>query len=171
MSLEQAILDHAAAIRELAAAFVQSQQNSAAALAKLQEAYAAGTPREEAAANQAQRDAEIEAVQKVDADDIKKAVEKVEADAKAETGKSDAGSAAQQPSGDTAGSAKEKAGIEQKALDYETDVKPVLVKLASAKGKDELTKLIKSFGVAKATELNAEQLAQALDQAKKLLAA
>lgn len=96
---------------------------------------------------------------------IQAALEAAKADAES---KKNAGAAATQTSTDanTAGSATAPA-----ALDYEKDVKPVLVELAATKGKPELTKLVKSFGVDKASELKAEQLADVLGQARALMAA
>lgn len=190
MSLEQAINDHAAAIndhaaaiRELAAAFIQSANARNDASAALEKAYAeatvAGGESKESVKPNTAREAINEALaaakggrnkgdKQADAD-LEQAVSKVEADAKKNAG---AAGTATSTAGGTAGPAEEQGGTDQaEPLSYEKDVKPVLVKLAGAKGKDELTKLVKSFGVGKATELSAEQLPRVLEQATKLLAA
>ena len=174
MSLEQAINDHAAAIRELAYSISMIASGGSVTVGHARTVVAPADSKELVAAAerkspnvgalarhgvpQVQPDAELE-----------QAVQKVEAAAKKNAGAVDT---ATSTAGGTAGSAGEQGGTDQaEPLSYEKDVKPVLVKLAGAKGKDELTKLVKSFGVGKATELSAEQLPEVLEQANKLLAA
>ncbi len=114
--------------------------------------------------------------------ELEQAVEKVEAAAKKPSAKSsdakasseasaEAGAASSDPKPDASGAAEPEdtqAGAEP--LSYEKDVKPVLIKLAGARGKQALTDLIASFGVLKADKLNAEQLVAAKAQAEALIA-
>lgn len=170
MSLENSINEMAAAIRMLAesisgAARANAHGQIAAALGDCATAVAEVVEKtaevapitvtlsaedKKAIREEAKRDAELE-----------KAVEQVEAEAK-----KPAGSAENKAPANTAGSVTEPA-----TLDYEKDVKPVLIKYASAKGKPELSAFVKSFGVDKATELKPEQLADVLAQANAALAA
>lgn len=180
MSLENAILEHAAAIRELAAAFIQLSQVGAP-VSQLREAYAAGkdvgksvgargptadekprgTTKNEAADNQAKIEAERDA-------ELEQAVTRVEADAKKNAGAADTQTST---AGDTAGSATGAAGTEQaEPLSYEKDVKPLLVEYARVTDKDTMTKYVRSFGVQKAPELPADKFAEIIAGAKNLIA-
>lgn len=192
MSIESVFTDLAAAIRELAQSNIKAAQinaDSTVALASAYQgsmaAYATGgnpllieqapgnlTPGLDVAATPP--DEEIEkAVQQVESEaTMTRAIPKAELQAALDAAKAEAkknaGAAGTQTStgADTAGYATAPA-----ALDYEKDVKPVLVQLASAKGKPELTKLVKSFGVDKANEIKPELLADVVAQAQALMAA
>lgn len=199
MSIEHTIADLAAAIRELAAT-VKESNNSRASTAEFAEGLArlsmGGNPiltegvltnvRGNTIEQVAERFGvdpkdvpedvpsstiikETEKAAQLVASDAKHAIQAALDAAKADAeAKKNAGAAATQTSTDanTAGSATAPA-----ALDYEKDVKPVLVQLAAAKGKPELAKLVKSFGVEKAAELKPEQLVEVLGQARALMAA
>lgn len=178
MSLENAILDHAAALRELAAAFVTSATARNQASAVLEKAYAQSSSAAESKGHieitiSDEEKQKIRDAAKKDAE-LEEAVQKVEAEAKARDEKADAkknaGAADTQTStgGATAGSVEEQGSAD---LDYEKHVKPILIKLASAKGKPEMTALVQSFGVTKATELKGAQLAQIVAKANALMAA
>jgi len=175
MSFEAALNNHAEAIRELAAALRERNAPLAALAGQAQTAIQAITEDMKAGGT----------VDNFGADnELEQAVEKVEAAAKEESPGRKAINAALEaarsaakeekaadPKPAASGAAEPEAtpaGAEP--LSYEKDVKPVLIKLAGAKGKQALTDLIASFGVPKADKLNAEQLVEAKKQAEKLIA-
>lgn len=57
------------------------------------------------------------------------------------------------------------------ALNYEKEVRPVLVKVSTAKGRDALVALLAKFDVTKGDQLKASQLDKVLAAANELLAA
>lgn len=57
------------------------------------------------------------------------------------------------------------------ALDYNKDVKPLLVKVSTAKGREALVGLLQKFGVAKGDQLPQDKLAAVVAEANTLLAA
>ena len=65
------------------------------------------------------------------------------------------------PSAPEAPAASTASSGEPASLDYDRDVKPLIVKLAASKGRDSVVAVLGKFGVAKGTELAAEQLADA----------
>lgn len=60
---------------------------------------------------------------------------------------------------------------EEVALNYEKEVRPALVKVSTAKGRDALVALLAKFEVTKGDQLKPSQLADALAAATELLAA
>lgn len=56
-----------------------------------------------------------------------------------------------------------------KAIDYEKDVRPVLVKVSTTAGRDALIALLKQFGVTKGDQLKVTQFQDALNAANALL--
>lgn len=159
MSMEQAILEHAAAIRELAAALTQRSApltalaNQAESTIKMVEQTLTGGNRILTG------DSEVE-----------KDVQKVDAEAKKEiAGKAD-------PKPDASGAAEQadtKAGAQPsdaKPLDYLKDVAPTLNKLAKA-NRDGLVALFAKYGAKKGAELKAEDYASVLGEATELLGA
>lgn len=63
------------------------------------------------------------------------------------------------------------AATEAAALDYATHVRPRLLKVSTAKGRDAVVGLLSKFGVEKGDQLKADQLADALAAANELLGA
>lgn len=59
----------------------------------------------------------------------------------------------------------------EEALNYEKEVRPALVKVSTAKGRDALVALLARFEVTKGDQLKPAQLADALAAANELLAA
>ena len=166
MSLENAIADHAAAIRELAAAILgtASAARVTGMLPAMEAAYGKtevkGTKQSEAAKNQEAIEAERE---------LEKSVAKVEAAAKNE-GKSAAGTAtAAADTQTTAGAADTATDAAQTSYDYAKDVAPVLTKVAQ-KSRDSLVALLAKFGAKKGNEIKADDYAAVLGAANELLA-
>jgi hypothetical protein len=163
MSLENAILEHAAAVRELALAIGQ-----------MGGAFAGGGPLV-VNSSVTTGDAEVkEAVAKLEGAAKKQKVESktttagaaspdVGAASKDAEVKNAAGAADQTPSGNTAGSAK--------ALDYTKDVKPTLVKYGAKMGKPALVALLGRFDARNGDSLKPEQLPEILAAAQEELAA
>lgn len=174
MSLEQAITDHAAAIRELAAAI---SGDAAARLRKagmmvgihLQEAMESGRKLKEATTDTT--------------DTIGQDVTKVETDAKAQQEKvmkmveADRKSAAKQAVADALAKAEaEKAKpveeddpLDAAPLDWDKDVRPAL--LAVGKDRDALVKLMAKYDVPKGGKAPAEKWADLLAEANAIVAA
>ncbi|MEC5161698.1 MULTISPECIES: hypothetical protein [unclassified Janthinobacterium] len=143
MSLENAILEHAAAIRELAAAMLG--RPAAAPIGNV--GVQATTPERTAKAD----DVELEA-----------AVDKVVVDAKKQ---SDAKPAAAPAEGATSKGEAE----EQPAITYE-DVKKYIIAL-SRKSRESATGMLAKFGAAKGPELKPEQFAEFVTAAQSELGA
>lgn len=166
MSLEQAITDHAAAIRELAAANLEVAAIMTATI-KSQLAQAAIS----APIGHAQGDDHMltaAALRDKKAADLEKSVAKVEAAAKNE-GKSAAGTAT--PAADTqntAGAADTATAEAQTSYDYAKDVQPLLVKVG--KNRDQLVALLKSFGAAKGADIKPADYAAVIAKANELIA-
>lgn len=57
-----------------------------------------------------------------------------------------------------------------KALDYEKDVRPLILKMGTAGKRDALVEILSGFGVAKGTELKPEQYAEVKDKLEAALA-
>ena len=57
------------------------------------------------------------------------------------------------------------------AIDYTKDVKPLLLKVSTSKGRDALVTLLAKFGVAKGDQLPADALGNVLAEVNELLAA
>lgn len=168
MSLEQAIIEHAAAIRELATALTQ---RAAPLMALADEAQAAIREIKESAI--ATGDAEVEKdVQKADAEKESPARAAINAALEAARAKKEA-----DPKPDASGAAKTKAtpdgaqsAADDKPLDYLKDVAPTLNKLAKA-NRDALVALFAKYGAKKGAELKAEDYAAVLGEATELLGA
>lgn len=188
MSLEDCIKDHAAAIRELAAAILGTASATritvghgpkikgtiteptdaqidaeidAADKKAIGNAIAEvkGTTKAEAAKNQEALEAERE---------LEKDVAKVEAAAK--NAASAAGTAtAAADTQTTAGAADTATAEAQTSYDYAKDVAPVLTKVAQ-KSRDNLVALLAKFGAKRGNELKADDYAAVLADANKLLA-
>lgn len=170
MSFENAILVHATALENLAAALA-ALTGTRADLAKVAEiADKAGADTaavekataeiEEMGSKSAAKDAELEqAVQKVE-----KAATAGKPKAKAETGAEKAKPAEQSDSG--AGSSDDAAP----ALDYAKDVRPVLLAAIKKAGKDQVQALINGFGVDKADKVDPAKYGELLAGAQKLAA-
>lgn len=184
MGLEQAILElaasiklHAASLAELAAANTKLAQNDDAKLEAYKDSlvnYSEGL---------------LAGGFKADTSELEQAVEKVEADAKTESPARKQLNAALEaaraekktidPKPDASGAA-EPADTNDGAqpddappLDYEKDVKPLLIKVASKCGKVVLADLLRGVGLPegqKGDKLDAKQLAAAKKQAEKLIA-
>ena len=132
MSLEQAILEHASALREVAAAIRERNAPINAVVAQISEAVEevknfATEPADQAKAEEVKPDAELET-----------AVQQVEQE-------------------------------EAAALDYKTDVRPVLLALNKAKGADALKGLLGKYGAATGDKLDAEHYAAIVADAKALI--
>jgi hypothetical protein len=65
----------------------------------------------------------------------------------------------------------EKTDASAAAIDYAKEVKPLLVKVSTAKGRDALVTLLAKFGVSKGDQLPQDQLAAVLTEINALLAA
>lgn len=187
MSLENAILEHAGAIRELAAALRERNVPLAAiageaqsAIKEIRDSMASAPMVTDTRAAEKIIHEELAKQQAGDAE-MEQAVEKVEKNAAAEQAR--AGSAAAKTSAKAAPSdpkpaasgAAEPAGTNDGAepLDYEKDVKPLLVTVAKERGKVALAELLKGVGLPegqKGHQLNAAQLVEAKKQAEKLIA-
>lgn len=145
MSLEESIQDHAAAIRELAAAILQSAKAVVSGAAPL---------RPNVSTTAAVSDAELEtAVSRVESDANaaqKRVMQKVEADRKPTPAEVKA-----EPAAD---------------LDYKKDVYPALVALGK-KDRAGLTSLLEQFGVKSGDKLAPAQFADVIAAAQKLTAA
>jgi hypothetical protein len=64
-----------------------------------------------------------------------------------------------------------KAKTEAPTLDYVKDVKPLLLKVSASKGRDALVSLLNEFGVDKGDKLPADKLPEVVAQVNELLAA
>lgn len=180
MSLEQAITDHAAAIRELAAAILGRVSAATISTAPGHSiAQAAAKVASKAEPTDAQIDAEIDA--EIDADVAKveaaaapnatrAVVEQKLAEARAaKNASSAAGTAtAAADTQTTAGAADTATAEAQTSYDYAKDVAPVLTKVAQ-KSRDSLVALLAKFGAKKGNELKPEQFIAVLADANKLL--
>lgn len=181
MGLEQAILElaasiklHAASLAELAAANTKLAQNDDAKLEAYKDSlvnYSEGL---------------LAGGFKADTSELEQAVEKVETAAKIEDGDvtqvlnkaelrkavaeaKNAASGAAEPADTNDGAQPDDAP----PLDYEKDVKPLLIKVASKCGKVVLADLLRGVGLPegqKGDKLDAKQLAAAKKQAEKLIA-
>jgi len=139
MSLENAIIENTAAIRELVAAILTSANSNR----EFASAAARAVPLAEVGKEEKKPSTAKEAIDQATAA-AKAAAEKKKAEAAAAAAKKD-----------------EKTD-DAKPLDYEKDVKPELVKFAQAKGKPALAELLKGFGVAKGDQLKGDQFAEVL---------
>jgi cytoskeletal protein RodZ len=176
MSLEQAITDHAAAIRELAAAIlgrVSAATISTAPGHSIAQAAAKAASKTEP--TDAQIDAEIDAaVTKVEADAKPNAARAVieqklaEARAAKNAGSAAGTATAAADTQTTAGAADIATAEAQTSYDYAKDVAPVLTKVAQ-KSRDSLVALLATFGAKKGNELKPEQYIAVLADANKLL--
>lgn len=196
MSMENAILDHAAALRELSAAIKEMYAGRAATLALPVEQGGAGAkaargayydemvakgavsaPRAHEASDEAKekvrnaprRDPANE--QKPEAEPIKqdaemeKAVSKVEDNAKKEkAGEKTSGATSQESTGDSFDNDALAAPLE-----YTRDVRPVLLQLSKAKGKDELLALLKKYGAKNGEAIKADDFAKIVADANALI--
>lgn len=157
MSMEQAILEHASALRELGQAMKDAAIMNAE-VAKLNGEMLLAQARQ------------IVVADDVSLTDDQKAANKVEQKAQAETKKSVSAVVSSEQKQDPAtATTEETIGTDDKVLDYKDDVTPVLLALHKKTGglKDLLTK----FGVAKGDQLKPEQFADIVAQANALLAA
>lgn len=171
MSIENAVLELAAAIRHLAdsnreiasAAPIGCAQGddhmlTAAALRDKKAAEIKGTKQAEAAKNQEKIEAERE---------LEKSVTNVEAAAK--NAASAAGTAtAAADTQTTAGAADTATAEAQTSYDYAKDVQPLLVKVG--KNRDQLVALLKSFGAAKGADIKPADYAAVIAKANELIA-
>lgn len=166
MSLENAILAHAAALTALAEA-IRSATGSMRALTL------AGTPLEDAGKeNPSAREAINEAIAAAKARTPKggKAEEKGEASTGPESsgGAGAAGDAAEAE----AETARNKAEVDKQNepanLDYNKDVKPVLLAAIKRVGKEKVAEAIKTFGVDKADKVDPSDYAALVDAANAL---
>lgn len=145
MSLEQAILELASAMRELAKANSPQVRVTAEKISELSgedRAVLKGTTVADATADEIPGKKSRDSVVKPDAE-LEKAVSKVE----------------------------EAAGAEQKELTYTADVLPLLMKLNKTKGKDALVALLGHFEAAKGDKIKPEQFADVIAYAEEKLAA
>lgn len=173
MSMENAILELAAAIREGAAALRASADTRVAAALNISGGVRGSTV-EEAATDS------IPGKKSLTGDpEIEQAVEKVEAAANEESPGRKAINAAlaaareaESKKAEPAPAPKEEQKTEQPAvtLDYKADVYPKLVGLAKAKGKPALVGLLKEFDAANGEALKPEQYAQVVARAAELAA-
>lgn len=168
MSMENAILDHAAALRELSAAIKEMNAGRAAALQ-----FSVGPMAQQAEKAVKAHVQEIVGdkyvVETKDAE-LEQAVQKVEGAAKADAQKTvdeaDAKSAAVKAAEQEA----EAAAFDAPNLDYAKDVRPVLLAAIKKAGKDTVAAMLKTFGVEKADKLTVDQLPAVLVEAQKLAA-
>lgn len=167
MSIENAILEHAAAVRELSASIKAMYAGRADALAlpasqgglvgaAVQAAESAGLgtvvrAAAEIGATKPQKDVELE-----------QAAQKVEADAKIEEENSRHAERDEQ--------AQKEEAAELAVLVYEKDVRPVLLAAIKKAGKDKVAEMLARYGVDKADKLKPEQLPAVLAEAQKLAA-
>ena len=176
MSLEQAITDHAAAIRELAAAILgrASAAHVTGMLPIVEAQYGEAGYDHAKAAQEADKEiaAKVAAKEKADEQakqkaELEKSVTKVEAAAK--NAASAAGTAtAAADTQTTAGAADTATAEAQTSYDYTKDVAPVLTKVAQ-ESRDKLVALLASFGAKKGNELKPEQYAAVLAAAKPII--
>lgn len=186
MSLEQAITDHAAAIRELAAAMITTaasglnltveQRNKfyaeAATVGKASTVKTLGKTEPTDAQIDAEIDADVAKVEAAAAPNATRAViEQKLAEARAaKNAASAAGTAtAAADTQTTAGAADTATDAAQTSYDYAKDVAPVLTKVAQ-KSRDSLVALLAKFGAKKGNELKADDYAAVLGAANELLA-
>lgn len=183
MSMENAILEHAAALRELSASIKAMHAGRGDALAlpasqgglvnQVVEKAAADAAKGEAtsparqaiqAALDAAKAGSTKAAGKPDAE-LEQAVQKVEDSAAAEKARIDADTKAAEAN-------RTEVHLEAPAdLDYAKDVRPVLLAAIKAAGKDTVATMLKTFGVEKADQLKPAQLPGAVAEAQKLIAA
>ena len=154
MSLEAALQEHTAVMRELLARL----SPSTTAIAMTGSEYVAQIDAEAAAevklpttAKEAVAAAKASAA--AAAVSVKKSAEKV------------------QESAAKVHAATEAAAEAAAALDYEKDVRPLLVKVSTGKGRDALVALLKDFGATKGDQLKADQLEAVVAAANELLGA
>lgn len=158
MSMEQAILEHAGALRELAAAIKSTggadlRKAEMMAGVHLQEAMGAGRELKEKAAELAEaRTERVAATKEAAAQDAKANEKPTEVKPDAELDK-----AVEQ--------------VEQAALDYKKDVYPVLLQVSKTKGKEALRGLLDKFGAKTGDSLKADQFAAIVADGNALLAA
>lgn len=164
MSMEQAILEHAGALRELAAAIKSMGSVSFTAqpslMTKEQVAKAFDVP-VDLVQEEAHPPADHSGTAKVIAESISKRVEQV----KATTEKADA----VEPDAELE-AAVTKVEEDSKALDYKTDVRPVLLALAKKAGQPALKDLLTKYGAATGDKLTADQFAGIVADANALIA-
>lgn len=160
MSMENAILEHAAALRELSAAIKAMYAGRGRALAlPLDDDAETANHQCDFGADDKTSSAPDETSTKQQKDaELEKAVAKVEADAKKET--ADEGS----PTGTV------DHGDEDKVLNYEKDVRPLLLAAIKKGKRGEIEAFLAGEGVKKADELPAEKLPALFDLAQKLAA-
>lgn len=162
MSMEQAILELAAAMREQAAAQRESnevQRETAAGYERAVTAYgktfnevSAADPVQDKAAELAEaRTERVAATKEAAAQDAKANEKPAEVKPDAELDK-----AVEQ--------------VEQAALDYKKDVYPVLLQVSKTKGKEALRKLLDQFGAKTGDALKADDFAAILAAGNELLA-
>lgn len=177
MSLEQAITDHAAAIRELAAAILGRVSAATISTAPGHSiAQAAAKVASKAELTDAQIDAEIDAaVTQVEADAKPNATRAVieqklaEARAAKNAGSAAGTATAAADTQTTAGAVDTATDTAQTSYDYTKDVAPVLTKVAQ-KSRDSLVALLAKFGAKKGNEIKADDYAAVLGAANELLA-
>lgn len=164
MSMENAILDHAAALRELSVAIRESadatRQGNEGYKAAIVAYATASAPVGIPANDKPYPDSKPGAVEVKPDAEIEQAVQKVEADAKVTALPDDTAA-------NTAEVEKQNAPAD---LEYAKDVRPVLLAAIKKAGKDTVAAMLSTFGVDKADKLTAEQLPAALAAAQKLAA-
>jgi hypothetical protein len=157
MSIENAILELAGAIRELAASNQKAAVAGSLMTKEQRQAFYGESVRAVAPADPV---ADLKEAGKTNpelasaAEELEQAVQKVEADAKAEK----------------AAPAPEEISAADTTLDYKIDVKPVLLKVFKAHGQPALKGLLDKFGVPNGDKLSADQLPAVLSEANALLA-
>lgn len=174
MSMEQAILEHAGALRELAAAIksigtAQVAISGAAAIVhEFEQSHV--TP-----AVKAQKEAHEAALKGVTREESADKAAPAEAKKDVQAEPSPAEPAAQTAKIQVAPSDELEAAVskveeESKALDYKTDVRPVLLALAKKAGQPALKDLLTKYGAATGDKLTADQFAGIVADANKLIA-
>lgn len=154
MSMEQAILEHAGALRELAAAIRERNVPLAALAGQAEQAVKEikDSLLEDKAAELAEaRTERVAATKEAAAQDAKENEKPAEVKPDAELDK-----------------AVER--VEQAALDYKKDVYPVLLQVSKIKGKEALRKLLDQFGAKTGDALKAEDFAAIRKAGNELLA-
>lgn len=179
MSMEDAINNHAMALRELSAAIKAMHAGRADALALPADQGGIGdvvrekVPLDTPPQKKEGVDAELEqAVSKVEDDaTLTRSIprEEIEAAVAEAERKQRAADAAEM---DRINKAKgDQGGAEQAPeLDYAKDVRPVLLAVIKKVGKEKVAEIVKAFGVEKADQVPADKLAALLEQAQKLAA-
>lgn len=164
MSIENAILAHAAALSELAAAvraLVDSSMGAVVAGGQrikgdtaAEAADKTETPEKSIKGTKTKDTGKTESAETATGQVDKAALDKAVADAKAETKTPDT------PPADDAGGEPE--------MDYNKDVKPKLLAAIKRVGKEQVQALIKSFGAEKGDQVPVEKLADLLEKAEAL---